>query len=186
MTVIVAKYVDQAIRVGADSQASAGYDAEHRDDGKLFRLLRRDGARSGWYHPEALIGFTTSYRFGQIAQYHVDMPVVSRASAAEPHKYMVKRYVPALRKALKEHGYTKVVNERETAGTMIVATLGKIFVIYDDLQVAVPVAYTAIGCGFAYALGAMHAGASVTQALNAADRFSSGVGGPMRVETITL
>lgn len=168
---------------GADSQASGGWHSTPRRDGKVFRL------------GDAVVGFTTSYRMGQIVRYLTKPPKAywmtahsKRKLYPDLHEAMVTWASGELRTALKDNGYTKVDNNREDGGTFIVGWKGRIFVIEDDFQVAEPsTGFHAVGCGAPYALGALSALDQTTDetvrgrlqvALIAAERFSNGVGSP--------
>lgn len=186
MTCIVAIEHEGRVRMGADTQASAGWHQTARRDAKIFQLGL------------AVVGFTSSYRMGQIVQYLTPSPSLSRKRGErylndEPHEAMVRWASGALRTAFKENGYTRIDNNREDGGTFIVGFKGRIFVIQDDFQVSEPSdGFASVGCGSSYALGALHVierssldlsvPMRLTHALEAATRFSNGVGGPYTYE----
>lgn len=174
MTCIVGIKTPSGVLLGGDTQGSGGYDKRDRLDGKVFSLGK---------HRRVAFGFTTSYRMGQIIRYHLTLPDLD--ADADEYEWAVTKFVPAARAAFKEHGYQKIENSREEAGTFLLAVRGRLFTIYDDLQVAEHDApFAACGCGEDYAIGALHVmekmkGAprwKVRMALEAAARFSSGVG----------
>src|ERR1019366_6351782 len=84
--------------------------------------------------------------------------------------------------------------ERESGGTFLVGTHGRLFEVSSDYQIGEPAdPYAAVGCGSEVALGALHAtgGSKMTPhqrleaALAAAERFSNGVRGPfVHVSTV--
>lgn len=171
MTCIVGIAHDGKVLLGADSAGVSGLDRHIRRDRKVFR------------NGELVLGFTSSFRMGQLLQFDLSPPSINEGQ--EPYDYAVRSLIPAIRKTLKDGGYARVDNGRESGGTFLVGFRGRLFTIYDDFQVGEnDGGIAAVGCGEAYALGAMHALADVeplprlTAALNAATHFSAGVAPP--------
>jgi hypothetical protein len=134
-----------------------------------------------------LFGFTTSFRFGQILQYQFTAPKHHSDIATE--RYMVSEVIPAIREALKTHGYTKVESNTETGGTCMVGYQGRLFTIDSDFQVGESVdPFDAIGCGHDLAIGSIYTSLQTNPkappeihlrlALDAAERYSAGVAAP--------
>lgn len=141
MTVIVGVKTDGGVLLGADS-ASGVYDTMMRSDPKLVQV---DGSFA--------FGFTTSYRFGQIVRFHVERPL---AKSKDLFDLLVSDWVPRLRRALREHGYTEAKDGRETAGELVVAWRDRLFKVHSDFSVAEsPDRFLAAGCGEDFALGAL-------------------------------
>ena len=127
-----------------------------------------------------LIGFTTSYRMGQLLM-----------DASFPHpgnkdnfEYMRTQFVKVVRTRLKEGGYVKVDN-REESGEFMVGFHGRIFVVEEDFQVAESADdFMAVGQGSQEALGVMYATPDMEPvqrlllAMSASERYRSGVRGP--------
>ena len=78
-----------------------------------------------------LLGYTTSFRFGQILQYQVGSPHDIRKNAEE---YLIRDFIPAVRKALSEHGWMKKESEREESGAALVGYRGRLFTFQSDLS----------------------------------------------------
>jgi hypothetical protein len=163
-------------------------DIRVRRDVKVFR---REG-------PGALpwvMGFTTSFRMGQLLHHKLDLPDVRVVEDHELEHFMVTRFVDAVREALKGGGWATKENEHESAGQFLVGVRGRLFEIEGDYQVAETVdAFSAVGGGASYALGSLAttegvpdipATARIQQALAAAERFSAGVRGPVNVVVTT-
>jgi len=166
--------------MGADSAGVSGLDIVARADEKVF-------ARKGY-----LIGFTSSFRMGDILRFLAALP--SPPASGDLRRFMVVRFVEAVRKALKKYGFAAKKSEQESGGTFLVATRGRIFYIDSDYQVGESVhGFDAVGRGESYALGALHATAGwgtggdrrVLDAIGAAIEFSTGVCGPAHVLGIT-
>lgn len=142
-----------------------------------------------------LMGFTTSWRMGQVLQYQLNLPQIE---TWDLWRWMSVEFVDACRQAMKSAGYLYKENEQEFGGQWLVAVRGQLFAIHSDFQVEVPsLPYAACGCGAPYALGAMHAAHAMSESvtpdmaphairtsLEAAAEFSMGVRGPFTVEEL--
>tara|TARA_R110000737_G_scaffold345785_3_gene374737 strand:- start:313 stop:879 length:567 start_codon:yes stop_codon:yes gene_type:complete len=173
MTIVIGYKTDKGVILGADSLASGGWNSTHRQDEKVF-------TKNGIGY-----GFTSSYRMGQILQYHSES--VTFEEGITPHEYAVKLLVPMWREILKTHGYTTISNNNEEGGQFLVAVRGELFSVACDFQVGdSKEPYSAVGCGTNYALGGLrilekdkgiNEEAKVERALDVAKHFSNGCGG---------
>lgn len=175
MTCIVGIAHNGHVYMGGDS---AGMDQRYalqiRADRKVFR------------RGEFVMGFTTSFRMGNLLQHSFEPP--RRHPSDDVHKFMCTEFVDAARECLKKGGYAMRENEREEGGTFLVGYAGRLFEVQDDYQVAETVdGFLAIGSGDLVALGALYATASlepkgrIASALAAAERYSGGVRGPFHI-----
>jgi hypothetical protein len=148
-----------------------------------------------------VIGGTSSYRMLQILRYHAEPPNPQDDDTEwDPDdadewwlRWMVTKYVPKVRQALKEHGYTKVENGTETGGTWLVGVAGYLFSVDSDFHVCrTSYGYNAVGSGAYHALGALHAlgarlngpdPAHLPYALDAAQHHGAGVREPFTLIT---
>lgn len=180
MTCVVALRADDGrIIMGADSAGVGGYAMQTRLDPKIYRV------------GEALIGFTTSFRMGQLLGYGLSLP--AHRAEVPVENFMVTSFIDAVRTCLKNGGYARRENEAERGGTFLVAYRGRIFYVEDDYQVGESSEpYNAVGCGFDLALGSLHATGElgvpperrITMALEAASRFSAGVRPPFIMQEL--
>ena len=93
-----------------------------------------------------VIGFTTSYRMGQLLQFNLEIPC--HHDEVSLFAYMVTVFIDAVRECLKTGGYAEKAKEVEKAGTFLVGYKGHLFRIEGDYQVAESaLSYDAIGCG---------------------------------------
>lgn len=184
MTCIIGWADDARMVMGADSLAArSSWDAAVRRDRKMFRLTQENGA-------DVLIGFTSSYRMGQLLM-GLALPC---DHGTDPFRWMVEHFIPIARTRLKDGGYTSVNSNREEGGEFLVAYRGRIFTVYADFQVAERAdRFDAIGCGGAFALGALsvldvpaNPEAAILRALAVAESLSAGVRGPMLTATVFL
>lgn len=168
---------EDKVYIGADSAGVAGLDLMIRADQKAFNV------------GEFVFGFTTSFRMGQILQYSFDPPEIRTKDIM---RYMVTDFVDAVREALKEGGYSEVENNVETGGCFLVGVRSRLFSIEDDYQVEeTPYGFNSAGCGAQIALGSLVTTQDydfsprerVKMALQAAEKFSSGVRGPFNIKT---
>lgn len=164
--------------MGADSAGVGGYSLTIRADAKLFE---RDGY---------VIGFTSSFRMGQLIRYRIQLPQLPGAGA-DLERFMVVEFVEAIRAGLKEGGCARKKDDVETGGTFLVGLRGSLFCIHDDFQVCrARTGYDACGCGYDLALGSLHTTRKlrglepkqrVLLALEAAAHHSTGVAPPFYV-----
>lgn len=174
MTCIAAVTDGKTVWMGADAAGVSNWELTIRADPKVFI--------SGNF----LIGFTTSFRMGQLLHHRFTPPPCY--DGRDPFSFMAVDFVDAVRHCLKDGGWAEKFNEQERGGQFIVGLKGRIFTVDSDFQVGEPVVqYAAIGCGGTYALGALHAtpdktpAIRVETALRAAEYHSAGVRGPFTI-----
>lgn len=175
MTCIVGLEHQGKVYVGGDSASVSGLDITTYAPGKVFR------------NGPLVIGYTSSFRMGQVLQYNLKPP--AHARGVGDMRYLVTALVPALRQCLADAGYTEKHNGRESGGTFLLGYRGRLYSIHDDFQVNRNAdGRNAIGCGYAYALGSLHATRAmrkpvdrIREALLAATRYSAGVAAPYKV-----
>lgn len=179
MTCIVAlRSTKGDVIVGADRQATGGWTAHLSAQPKI-----RD-------HDGIIVGCAGSVRISQVIDHELDWDdLAMRLHASDdPYTWAVKKLIPAIRSSLGDHAALTVtdgvaaVHESEA----LIVVHGRIYMIGGDLQVyenAEP--YAAIGSGSEIAIGSLwsspwmaDARARVQLALEAAERWNIGVGGP--------
>lgn len=174
MTAVAGLVCDGAVHLGGDSAGVGGYALTVRADSKVFTI--------GPY----VLGFTTSFRMGQLLRYSLQPP--HPEPGADLERFMATVFIDAVRDCLKTGGWAVKDKEREEGGNFLVGVHGHLFEIMPDYQVAVAAdGYAAVGCGFELALGALYATGQdpvmtprrrLQLALEAAERFSAGVRRP--------
>lgn len=177
MTCIVAVRGSDRIVLGGDSAGVSGYNLMSRKDAKVF------------VNGHMAIGFTTSFRFGQVL---MDMKIPKQRAGRDDFQYMRTSFIDAVQSALEQKGALKKESEVKSGGEFITVYRGEIYKISDDFQVemaAVP--YNACGCGEPYAIGALaemgrtgyptqEPREACLRALQIAEQFSGGVRAPFR------
>ena len=180
MTCIVGYVSKGKVYLGGDSAGVAGYSISIRKDPKVFK--------SG----EFIIGFTTSFRMGQVLMSSKFNPPEQTSSQSE-YQYMITTFVDTVISLFKDNGYLQKKNEEISGGTFLVGYRGKLYEINDDFQVAENEDnFSSVGCGHDIAKGAMFVlnklpfspEAKVKSALNAASRFSAGVAPPFTIVSL--
>lgn len=177
MTCIVAIAQEGKVWMGADSAGVAGYDLTVRRDPKIFRV------------GEMLIGFTSSFRMGQLLGYRLALPKHHPDQSVD--EYLHYEFVDAVREVLRRGGFVSTPNGREEGGHFLVGYAGRVFLVEGDFQIAESAhPFAACGCGAAVALGSMHStpelppNVRLEKALRAAEAFSAGVRAPFRFESL--
>jgi ATP-dependent protease HslVU (ClpYQ) peptidase subunit len=170
MTCIVGLVENGIVYLGADSAGSAGNVLAVRRDEKVFR------------NGEFVMGFTDSFRMGQLLRYAFTPPKIPEGR--DLMAYMVTDFVDAVRACFGDGGYRREENSVETGGVFLVGVRGRLFEIESDFQVGERVRpYAAIGSGMDVALGSLFTssgdpGRRLQAALLAADEFTTTVCGP--------
>ena len=179
MTCIVAlKGADGKIIMGSDSAGSDSWSLIVLRDPKIYRV------------GGMLLGFTTSFRMGQLLGHSLSLP--EHHSDVPVERYMTTLFMDAVRRCLKDGGYAKRENDVEAGGTFLVAYKGRIFQVQDNYSIIENGRdFDACGSGFMLALGSLHSTAEwsdaakrVQNALSAAESFCASVRGPMRMEVL--
>ena len=177
MTCIVGLIDGRRVWMGGDSAGVSGLDITVRADPKVFR------------NGEFLIGFTSSFRMGQLLAFRLRPP--KHAQGMDVFHYMVTDFVDEVRNCLKEGGYAQRNNDAEQGGSFLVAYQGRLFSIQSDYQVCETVrGFHAIGCGADYALGSLAstqgqpAERRVLRSLECAEMLNGGVRAPFRIECL--
>ena len=173
----IAGVVDQGkVWIGGDSAGVGHLSIQVRTDPKVFK------------NGEFVIGYTSSFRMGQILEHHLQIPVPLEGQGGM--SYMLKSFIPAVKACLKDHGFQKTVYGEDSGGTFLAGYRGELYYIEDDYQVGrIKDSYYACGCGRDLVLGSLYTtktmDMSPTQrielALNAAAEFSAGVRGPFNI-----
>jgi len=174
MTCIVGLIDSNKVYIGGDSAAAANWDMLKTAQPKVFRL------------GELLIGYTSSFRMGQLLQYELGIP--PQAEDQDDYAYLVTALVEQARALFAEKGYLFTENGREKGGEFLVGYRGKLYVVQGDFSVmAYQDTFAAVGCGAAYAMGALQVTGELPPkkrlklALKVAAHFSNGVSGPFHI-----
>lgn len=145
MTCIVGLEHDGRVYIGGDGRASDGWGVHRVDDPKVFVLDDR-----------FLIGFTHTFRLGQLLRYKLNVPMQSPSQSDDV--YMRSIFVDAVRDLLKQYGHAKVDSSVESGGEFLVGYRGVLYHMQNDYSlVRFNGGYDACGSGEHWALGALYA-----------------------------
>ena len=176
MTAIAGITDGTTVWLGGDSAGVSGTSLSVRADPKVFA--------SGLY----VMGFTTSFRMGQLLRYAFTPP--PPVPGRDLHEHMCTAFIGALRECLKAGGWATRKDDQESGGNFLAGVAGRLFEIFSDYSVAEREGfYTATGCGEDVVMGALHATEGLGMdpdlrlraALAAAACHSMGVCGPFVV-----
>jgi ATP-dependent protease HslVU (ClpYQ) peptidase subunit len=173
VTCVVGVEHDGKVVMGADSAGLAGLSVTIRADTKIFR------------NGEFVMGFTSSFRMGQLLRYSL-VPPVPRDWDLD--RFMATDFVQSVRDCLRDGGFARNDSGVEWGGTFLVALRGRLYRVNDDFQIARSLDnYDAVGCGEEFALGSLYSSADlppderVRRALEAAAHHSGGVSPPFHL-----
>lgn len=138
---------ERKVLLAADSAATNDYTTQVVRGPKVFRV------------GDLLIGFTTSFRMGQLLQYRLPHCLPKKAHEhLDPMEHIITNVIPAIIYALDDGRYIKDQNQRIEAGTYLIGCSGRLFEVSDGFGVCEwQDGYGAIGSGYQPALGAMFA-----------------------------
>ena len=177
MTCVVGLVEKGRVTMGVDSAAVQGWTRRASRVSKVFR------------RGPFLIGYTTSFRMGQLLEHH--LTVAPQTEKQTEMAFMVTQFIEAVRVLLKEKGFTKIESNTEKGGQFLVGYRGRLYTIESDFQVGHQADdYDAIGSGAEYALGAMKAleraapVLRVRRALEIAAHFNMGVCPPFTIKAM--
>ncbi|TGQ19350.1 hypothetical protein [Mesorhizobium sp. M00.F.Ca.ET.217.01.1.1] len=165
MTCIAGLVDNGKVFIGGDSAAYGDDAVEVRANRKVFR------------NGEYLIGFTGSFRVGQLLQFATGLP------APKPRSDLLGHIVTEL------IGPIKQAVDKETAADILIGCRGRLFKVCTDYNVAEYPTYAAAGQGERYALGRLHGSLGppeqrLVAALAAAEAHSAAVRAPFYVEVV--
>lgn len=171
MTCICAIVENNTVYIGGDSAGVAGLSISIRADEKVFK------------NGPFIMGFTSSFRMGQILRYKFDPP--KQKASQTDMQYMVTDFIDSVRSCFSKNGFGD--KDGTVGGNFLVGYNGVLYNIEKDHQVGIPKEpYDAVGCGSDLALGSLHSTADLSikpekriiMALEAASKFSAGVAPP--------
>ncbi len=178
MTCIVG--VEQAGRVwmGGDSAGvhKSSLSLEVRNEPKVFKK------------GSMVIGFTTSYRMGQLLQHSLVLPMHPKGKPSD--EYLCTDFVNAVRRCFNDGGFLTRKDGEESGGIFLLGYKKRLYIVYNDFQIgSVACGYNACGCGRDLALGSLHGTRAfiddpkqrIVMALEAAAQFSVGVSPPFTI-----
>ena len=170
MTTIVGVCKNGNVILGADSQVT---DGDRRNNSLSMEKITKN---NGY-----LIAGSGDATPCDILQHIFIPPVPTIVERKNLYKFMITKFVPAMREALDEAGYKS--DPKEDSGfSMLIAFDGELFDIGDDFSVLLnDDGIYGVGNGSKYAIGALYAGATIEKALEIAAHNDIYTSGPFQV-----
>lgn len=128
--------------MGADSLGSNSHSKFIREDDKIFKK------------GNMIIGFTSSYRMGQLLRWKLKIP--KHPPKMNTEEYMCTLFIDAVIKCFDDNKYICVDKSKVSGGTFLVGYRDKIITIHSDFQVAIHSKnFDSCGSGDEVAMGSM-------------------------------
>ena len=171
MTAVAGVVHEGRVWIGGDSGGVSNWDLTNRRDPKVFT------------NGPFVMGFTSSFRMGQLLQYALTAP--QHPDDLDTFAYLCTLFIDAVRACLKTGGYAKTDNAVESGGNFLVGYRGRLFEVDSDFHVGESTdGYLAVGSGTAILHGALFATPELPprdrllRSLAAAEHHNIGVRGP--------
>jgi 20S proteasome alpha/beta subunit len=129
MTCIVAKVVDGIIHMAGDKCGSNGYTKSISTRPKVFK------------NGDFLIGYTSSFRMGQILEFYWTPPERGEAESCEEYIYV--KVIESFVKLFDEYKFDMALE----SGCFLFGYEGNLYMIQEDFAVFEGMDYAAVGCG---------------------------------------
>lgn len=173
-TIIGVQYEDSCV-IASDSRVVA--------DGKIYTHPEMvKAAERGSY----IIGGAGDYRALQVVLHGWQPPIVTAKAKTNLYEFVINKVIPSLKTTLIEAGidFDKEPStpDNKFELSLLVGINGTLFEIDDDFSVALSDNhFYGIGTGGDYAVGALHAGASVLDAMRIAAVNNNGTSAPFHI-----
>lgn len=171
MTTIVAVCKNGNVTMGADSQVTDGSRPNRHP--RMEKITKNNGY---------LIAGSGDSQPCDILQHIFVPPVPSVQERKDLYKFMIVKFIPAMRECLEDNGWKPSTDDKESGFNMLFAFDGEVFDIGDDLSVLLnDDGIYGVGSGSPYAIGALYAGATVEKALDYASSNDIYTSGPYQI-----
>ena len=147
-----------------------------------------DETGAWWSHPlskkimqrgEIIIGGSGDCEPLDIALHIWQPPKTTVADRKDIYRFVITKLLPSLKQCFKDNDYQWRTDSSEPKFNFLIALCGEVFEFQDDFGIVMRESgIHGIGSGSQYALGALHAGATVTQALEIAAAHDTHTGAP--------
>jgi len=175
---LIASYIDKdkTVWLCGDSIGCSENNKTTRADMKIF------------YKDGYVVGFTSSYRFGQIIRHYVKLPAIPKKT--RNHNHIIK-IIELISEKLHDNHWGQELNNHRWGGQLIIGWPGNLYSIDTDFQYSQSVdPFLCVGSGSNYALGALSSLSSNTilkpeglllQAARTSSKFCATVGPPYHI-----
>lgn len=169
MTTLIGIEYDDSCVIVADSQTTddGGYIYTHPKAKKIAEVNGYLIAGSGEVLP------------CDVTQHIWDPPVPTKAEKKDLYHFMIAKAMPSLRRCLSSNGFNFDEPKTEIRFQFLIGLCGEIFDIDDELSVSKNASGVyAAGSGAPFAIGALHAGADIYEAMEIAAKVTAFTAGP--------
>lgn len=143
MTCIIAKVQDGRVHMIGDCMGSNGFVKNiYTKTPKVFSV------------GDFIIGYTTSFRMGQILQYSWTPPV-RLVNDQDDDKYLYKSVVDSVKKCFEDNGFGHKSSEEFEAGVFLIGWQGRLFEMQSNMSLMEVEDFASVGCGSYHAVAAM-------------------------------
>src|SRR5690554_798101 len=143
MTCIVGyKHNGKVYLAGDQAGGSIYFREDHTNLTKVFKV------------GEFLVGYTTSFRMGQILQYSWNPPTMQVGQ--DEDTYIFRDVVNSLSSVFDSCQYGKKDGVEKQTGVFLLGWRGRLFTVQENLSILEHDTYAACGCGEDFARGAMY------------------------------
>ncbi len=171
MTTIVGVCKNGNVTLGADSQVTDS------NRGHVSSRMEKITKNNGY-----LIAGAGDSQPCDILQHIFVPPVPTIIERKDLYKFMIVKFVPAMRECLEENGYKQEGKDAESGFSMLIAFDGELFDIGDDFSVILnDDGIHGVGSGSQFAIGALYAGANIEKALEYAAKNDIYTSGPFQI-----
>ena len=171
MTTIIGVVKNGNVTMGADSQVT------DNDRPNMHPSMEKISKVNGW-----LIAGSGDSTPCDIVQNMFIPPVPTVKERENLYKFMIVKFVPALRECLEDNGYKPDPSDKDSGFSFLFAFDGEIFDISNDFSVLLNSdGIYGVGNGSKFAIGALYAGASVEKALEIASNNDIYTSGPYQI-----
>jgi ATP-dependent protease HslVU (ClpYQ) peptidase subunit len=171
VTTIVGVCKNGNVIMGADSQVTDG--TRKNNHVKMEKITKNNGY---------LIAGSGDSQPCDILQHIFIPPVPNTNERKDLYKFMITKFVPAMRECLEENGWKPDREDKDSGFSMLFAFDGELFDIGDDFSVLLNSdGIYGVGAGSQFAIGALYAGASVEKALEISANNDVYTSGPFQI-----
>jgi ATP-dependent protease HslVU (ClpYQ) peptidase subunit len=176
MTCIIGLKTENSIYIAGDSSGHTDGVIENYKTSKVVKIATKN-------NKELLIGFSGSFRLGDILKYKIQYPKISKNNIESD---LVNKLIPIIQDTIENE-------DNISKGEFMLAIHDRLFLIQSDLSILEPENdYSSIGSGSSYALGSLFSTKGLLPidrlelALSAASHFSPSVGGNLKYQELRL
>lgn len=143
MTCIIATIHDSKVHMIGDCMGSDGFIKNiYTKNPKVFPV------------GDFIIGYTTSFRMGQLLQYSWTPPI-RRDDCIDDDKYLYKDVIDSIKKCFEDGGFGNKEKQEFEAGNFLVGWHGRLFEMQPNMSLMEVEEFASVGCGSYHAIAAL-------------------------------